>query len=1340
MEAGAPAELGEPTSSDPLVAQMHRAVLADQPRRVRRVLARGCRPDAVNTAGQTPLFCAAFGARRAAVGELLRRGADPNARCDGGYTAVHGACYAGRLRVLRRLLECGGDLRLHDLAGRRPADWARLQPDPLRRRRVLQLIETARLAALTPSGRDMLVERSNSFSAGTGGVRTLLRRLMPRETPRRAAAAAADEVDLAELARSVQSVGFGAVYYGGGEAGPGALAVLPLATERSLEPDRGARGYPLGAYTEMAARLFLGTPVSVRRMVERPPPGAQKDLLIAELESARRLHHPSLLLLMAVCPSENLDAVTLVFERVPLGSLHHCQYTCGLRLAHTAAAELLLQVCAALQFMHAARWLHCAVTSHAVQLLTPAHAKLGCLEHALQVSSGPPRPQKRLLACRAEGALYNWLAPEVLRDGVPTEMADTYSFCALIWELIHGEVPWDGLSVDEISEQAAVGGCALAISPELCPVILRDVLELGLRADPQKRDLHLDEAKFMLTNLRDGVQRSRSKVSSAPVGQTPLARPVTPASRPMTPASRPATPASTGRRLKPPAPAPPRHVTPARLSRTLSPDALRPPVGREPPRQARTLDTSYSEHRTSVFTTGTSNAAAAATDDADTDPYTGLRRTATPRMHLRSATWQTRQPSPTSSWKEATAIKPASHRLTRHGSSCSLNRRQAACANGTAASPWPPAEWDGDTPPAGRRRIGSPRQHSVSLDGQSNSPVTGPRPAADRRRPDHLRPAPARSYGSAEARGADRGTRSLPRLAPLISDPRGVTRGRPGAAAAGPGPSAAGPWRRREMEVQASAAVTDTASQTTSGQRTARWPTESSSSNGPGRHSSSGTAPSSTSTSGNGAHVFTSNGSGSNGHTQTSTEPTQTSSTEPTQTSSTEPTQTSSGQMTNGTSGSVPNHSHHVGTSQATTQTVRSSTAQSTISSDEQMVSYSKQNFAARREFFSGRCGGGSTSHSQSDSALRLPQGVKLNPALMLVRDPPAPAAPSAGAPPMDTSSPTASRALLLGQPRPFQRPAGAATVTRVPYTSPGASRRAEETSGNPPEQNSDRDQPASSAATVSAVTSTPHKLAGAQPEPPAVSSLSSGTPNSGAAGHRLNVTFRAEVLEFSAPTPPDEPLPSPPESPCPAASDDERCYYDDDLASPDAPPPHLQLLEQDLPDPPPSPPLHPPPYAACLDDGGRASPLSMELPSSAAGSELDDLPALGLGADELDGMADLDDELTDPLTPLHVSESGESDDEPTLATVTGPGDRRGREGSPCITSSETTRSDGSRVRLFEVSCERGFETQVETCASQDGQCTVTCTNTNLNSGTTETYRQTVSADQVQTQIVVADR
>ena len=141
----------------------------------------------------------------------------------------------------------------------------------------------------------------------------------------------------------------------------------------------------------------------------------------------------------------------------------------------------------------------------------------------------------------------------------------------------------------------------------------------------------------------------------------------------------------------------------------------------------------------------------------------------------------------------------------------------------------------------------------------------------------------------------------------------------------------------------------------------------------------------------------------------------------------------------------------------------------------------------------------------------------------------------------------------------------------------------------------------------------------------------------------------------------------------------------------------------------------------------------------------------------ELGELGELDDELSQPLTPLHVSESGSSDEELELATGRcsgrggggeggGEGGGRGGRGgsgglgSPCITSSETTRSDGSRVRLFEVACERGYQTHVETRARQDGQCTVTCTNMDLADGTTETYRQTVTADQVQTQIVVADR
>jgi len=37
-------------------------------------------------------------------------------------------------------------------------------------------------------------------------------------------------------------------------------------------------------------------------------------------------------------------------------------------------------------------------------------------------------------------AIYNWLSPEVL-DGQPaTECSDLYSYCVIIWEILHGQL------------------------------------------------------------------------------------------------------------------------------------------------------------------------------------------------------------------------------------------------------------------------------------------------------------------------------------------------------------------------------------------------------------------------------------------------------------------------------------------------------------------------------------------------------------------------------------------------------------------------------------------------------------------------------------------------------------------------------------------------------------------------------------------------------------------------------------------------------------------------------------------------------------------------------------
>jgi len=73
-----------------------------------------------------------------------------------GCTAVHVAAYSASVDILRRLVEAGGDLRLHDNAGRSARDWAASRPESRQRSKVLDYLNKAKLTALNNSTRDFL--------------------------------------------------------------------------------------------------------------------------------------------------------------------------------------------------------------------------------------------------------------------------------------------------------------------------------------------------------------------------------------------------------------------------------------------------------------------------------------------------------------------------------------------------------------------------------------------------------------------------------------------------------------------------------------------------------------------------------------------------------------------------------------------------------------------------------------------------------------------------------------------------------------------------------------------------------------------------------------------------------------------------------------------------------------------------------------------------------------------------------------------------------------------------------------------------------------------------------
>lgn len=69
---------------------------------------------------------------------------------------MHVAAYSATVTVLERLVDAGGDLRLHDSAGRSARDWAAARPASRQRTKVLDYLNKAKLTALNSSTRDFL--------------------------------------------------------------------------------------------------------------------------------------------------------------------------------------------------------------------------------------------------------------------------------------------------------------------------------------------------------------------------------------------------------------------------------------------------------------------------------------------------------------------------------------------------------------------------------------------------------------------------------------------------------------------------------------------------------------------------------------------------------------------------------------------------------------------------------------------------------------------------------------------------------------------------------------------------------------------------------------------------------------------------------------------------------------------------------------------------------------------------------------------------------------------------------------------------------------------------------
>ncbi|XP_051844881.1 inactive serine/threonine-protein kinase TEX14-like isoform X1 [Antechinus flavipes] len=497
-----PVELGSVSERDSPLAQLHQLAIVGGPCwRLARVLKKGVQVDGENSLGQTGLFLSALLGRAGAVRLLLRFGADPNHRCLDGSTPVHAGAFSGHCQVFLWLLEAGGDLRLHDQQGWTAGDWA--QQAGAESWQVLELLREcrARMSLLAQGGETALASSLGElWGLRAGSLGNLHLALSSQLLPQAEGSLWPNRI---QRSPQVPGLGFGQL----SSLRPlGLTSGVPLVDPEELLPAQGEpdRTYECGAHTIMVNLLWRGHPVTVRKL--KPAPArALPDLLLSDLKHCSLLHHPNLLLLMALSPSPDLAGLCLLFEPIQEGSLHRVLHSpgdaAGPRLPPGfPPGQLLLQVLEALLFLQGQARAHGGLSSHAVQLVRPGLAKVSNLEHGRSLPRpqperavpwggprpGPPPPPE----------LYPWLPLELIRGDSPTPTSDLYSFCILTQEVFTGSLPWAGQEGLQVKAKLESGeGPALA--PQVPPTY-QALVKAGLRVRPRDRKGSLQDARYKL--------------------------------------------------------------------------------------------------------------------------------------------------------------------------------------------------------------------------------------------------------------------------------------------------------------------------------------------------------------------------------------------------------------------------------------------------------------------------------------------------------------------------------------------------------------------------------------------------------------------------------------------------------------------------------------------------------------------------------------------------------------------------------------------------------------------------------------------------------------------------
>ncbi|CAK9024141.1 Probable serine/threonine-protein kinase DDB_G0267514 [Durusdinium trenchii] len=237
-----------------------------------------------------------------------------------------------------------------------------------------------------------------------------------------------------------------------------------------------------GGFASVHVATWQCTPCALKKIFDPILTEELKSEFENEVRMLRKLRHPHVVTLMAVCRTP--PALSILTELVPGGSLFEALHGPARSRStdHAVLLPLLRQSGAALAYLHAMMVVHRDIKSQNV-LLTE-----GSRPTAKLCDFGLARMRSELCTGSMQWAgTAPYMAPELFQKRKYDETVDVFAFGTMIWEVVSLEIPHANLDPADIAHRVKSKEAAGLALQHSWPKSLKNLLRSALSAEAEKR-------------------------------------------------------------------------------------------------------------------------------------------------------------------------------------------------------------------------------------------------------------------------------------------------------------------------------------------------------------------------------------------------------------------------------------------------------------------------------------------------------------------------------------------------------------------------------------------------------------------------------------------------------------------------------------------------------------------------------------------------------------------------------------------------------------------------------------------------------------------------------------